>query len=156
MVDARVATFARRRVLPAALDLRLSGGVSGGAVPAFRLFALEHALGEEGLAGTTFGALRSRTDVPEAGGRYAMLAWEHSFRTIPFEVLGLDVPTRRSYNLIVHGAHARTWGGVRAARAWHHEVGVSLAGLVGLLRLDVTTRLDAPGTVVGLGVTRPF
>ncbi|MEM1115476.1 MAG: carboxypeptidase-like regulatory domain-containing protein [Bacteroidota bacterium] len=155
-VDARVTTFGRRRVLPAALDLRLSGGLSGGDVPAFRLFAVERALGGGGVAATTFGALRSRTDVPEAGRRYGMLAWEHSFRTIPFEVVGLDALTRRAYNLILHGAHARTWGGVRPSERWHHEVGVSLAGLLGVLRLDVTTRLDAPGTVVGVGLTRPF
>ena len=156
VLDARVTTFGQRRVLPAALDLRLSGGVSGGDVPAFRLYAVEHALGDKGVAGTTFGALRSRTDVPEAGRRYGMLAWEHSFRTIPFEIVGLDGLTQRAYNLILHGAHARTWGGARAAEAWHHEVGLSLAGLLGVLRVDATVRLDAPGAVLGLGLTRPF
>lgn len=154
--DARVTTFGRRRALPAALDLRVAGGLSGGDLPAFRQFAVEHALGDGGLAHTAFGALRSRTDVPESGDRYALLAWEHSFRTIPFEVLGFDGLTRRSYNLIVLGAHARTWGGPLAAEAWHHEVGVSLSGVLGLFRIDLTQRLDAPGTVVGAGIARPF
>ena len=156
VVDWRFATFGRRRVLPAALDVRLSGGVSGGGLPAFRQFAVEHALGDGGFASTTFGALRSRTDTPEAGDRYAMLAWEHSFRTLPFEALGLPALARRSYNVIVHGASARTWGGALAAEAWHHEVGVSLSGLFGLFRLDLTQRLDRADTVVGLGIARVF
>ena len=155
-VDWRVPTLGRRRALPAALDVRLSGGVSGGALPAFRQFAVEHALGDGAFASTTFGALRSRTDTPEAGDRYAMLAWDHSFRTLPFEALGLPALARRGYNVIVHGASARTWGGPLAADAWHHEVGVSLSGVLGLFRVDLTQRLDRADTVVGVGVARVF
>ena len=156
VLDWRVATIGRRRVLPAALDVRLSGGVSGGDLPAFRQFAVEHALGDGAFASTTFGALRSRTDTPEAGDRYAMLAWEHSFRTLPFEALGLTALARRSYNVVVHGVSARTWGGPLAAEAWHHEVGLSLSGVLGLFRLDLTQRLDRADTVVGVGVARVF
>ena len=156
LIETRVGTFGRRRVLPAALDLRLSGGVSGGALPLVRQFAVEHAFGQGAFGAAPFGALRARTDRPEAGDRYALLAWEHSFRTIPFEVLGLDGLARRAYNVLVHGAHARTWGGPLAADRAHHELGVSLSGLFGLFRLDLTQRLDAPGTVVGLGVARVF
>ena len=160
-VDHRVVTFARRRALPMALDLRLAGGVSGGALPALRRFAVERGLGGTvsgafGLAHTPFGTLRARTDVPGAGERYALAAWEHSFRTVPFEALGLDGLARRNYTLLVHGASARTWGGDEAAEAWHHEVGVSLSGVLGALRLDLTQRLDAPGTVLGVGVARAF
>lgn len=160
-VDHRIVTFARRRALPMALDLRLAGGLLGGDRPALERLAVERGLGDTvtgafGLAHTTFGALRARTDVPDAGERYALAAWEHSFRTVPFEALGLDALARRSYTLLVHGAHARTWGGGEAAEAWHHEVGVSLSGVLGALRLDLTQRLDAPGTVLGVGVARAF
>ena len=156
VVDWRVPTFGRRRALPAALDVRLSGGVSGGAVPAFRQFAVEHALGDGAFASTRFGALRSRTGTPEPGDRYAMVAWDHSFRTLPFEALGLAGLARRGYNVLVHGASARTWGGAGAAEAWHHEVGVSLSGVLGLFRVDLTQRLDRADTVVGVGVARAF
>ncbi|MEO0560258.1 MAG: carboxypeptidase regulatory-like domain-containing protein [Bacteroidota bacterium] len=156
VAQTRIVTFGRRRVLPAALDVRLSGGVAGGDVPVFRQFALEHAVGTGPVGFTAFGALRSRTDAPEAGDRYAMLAWEHSFRTIPFEILGLDGLTRRAYNVILHGAHARTWDGPFASTQTHHELGISLSGLVGGLRLDVTQRLDRPATVIGVGVARVF
>ena len=163
-LDVRVTTFGRRRALPAALDVRLAGGVSGGTLPAFRQFAVEHVLsgpvsgigGTVGAGVTAFGALRSRTDVPEAGDRYALVAAEHSFRTLPFEVLGLRSLVRRQYNLIVHGAAARTWGGPLAAAQWHTEAGVSLSGLLGGLRLDLTQRLDRPGTVFGLSIARVF
>lgn len=58
-------------------------------VPLACQFAAEHALGVKALVGgagpggvgyTAFGALRSRTDVPDAGDRYALAAWEHSFQ----------------------------------------------------------------------------
>ena len=156
LVETRIHTFGRRRVLPAALDLRLSGGVSGGELPLVRQFALEHAFGRGAFGAGTFGSLRGRTDTPDAGDLYALLAWEHSFRTIPFEVLGLDGLARRAYNVLLHGAHARTWGGPLAAERAHHELGVSLSGLFGLFRLDLTQRLDTPNTVVGLGVARVF
>jgi len=156
VAETRIATFGRRRVLPASLDLRLSGGISGGDLPAFRQFSQEHAIGSGPVGFTAFGTLRSRTDVPEAGDRYVMLAWEHSFRTLPFEMLGLDGLTRRAYNVIVHGAHAQTWGGAFASDQMHHELGVSLSGLFGGFRLDVTQRLDETSTVVGVGVARVF
>jgi hypothetical protein len=155
-LDGRIPTFARRRALPAALDVRLAGGVSGGDLPAFRQFALEGTAGTGGVGTGAFGALRARTTAPDAGDRYALLAWEHSFRTLAFEALGLRALTDRAYNLIVHGAHARTWGGPDAATQWHHEVGLALSGLVGGLRIDLTQRLDAPATTIGLGIGRVF
>jgi hypothetical protein len=158
-LDGRIVTFGRRRVLPAALDVRLAGGVSSGDLPPFRQFALEgvaSGVDGSGTGLTAFGALRGQTDVPPAGDRYALAAWEHSFRTLPFEVLGLQSLVRRQYNVLVHGAHARTWGGPLAHTRWHHEVGVSLSGLFGGLRLDVTQRLDRRQTVFGVGVARVF
>ena len=158
-LDGRMVTFGRRRVLPAALDVRLAGGVSGGGLPPFRQFALEGvAWGPAGSASglTAFGALRGLTDVPPAGDRYVLAAYEHSFRTLPFEILGLRSLARRQVNVLVHGAHARTWGGPLAHTRGHHEVGVSMSGLLGGLRLDVTQRLDRRATVVGAGVARVF
>ena len=158
VAERRFATFARRRALPPALDVRVSAGVAGGDVPAFRRFALEHALGDGALAATTFGALRSRTDTPDTGTRYVMLAYEHSFRTLPFEALGLAALARRPYNVILHGANAWTWGGTAFLNVpvggSTHEVGLSLSGLLTGFRLDVTKRLDAPGAVVGFSLAR--
>ena len=154
VVETRFKTFARRRALAPALDVRLAGGVSSGDLPAIRQFALEHAVGEGAFGVTGFGALRSRTDVPLPGDRYALFAWEHSFRTLPFEALGLNGLTRRAYNVIVHGASAGVWG--EGGGRGHHEVGLSLSGLLGGLRLDLTQRIDRPGTALGLSVARAF
>ena len=126
--------------------------------PAVRQFALEGAVPVPlvGPALTAFGALRAQTGIPPAGDRYALVAYEHSFRTLPFEVLGLHALARRQYNVLVHGTHGRTWGGPLAHTRWHHEVGVSLSGLFGGLRLDLTQRLDERRTTVGVGVARVF
>ncbi len=157
-LDGRIVTFGRRRVLPAALDVRLAAGASSGDLPPFRQFALEGVVPIPflGPALSSFGALRGQTGVPPAGDRYALVAYEHSFRTLPFEVLGLSALARRQYNVLVHGAHGRTWGGPLAHTRWHHEVGVSLSGLFGALRLDLTQRLDERRTVVGVGIARVF
>ncbi len=167
--DYRFGTFARRRALAPALDVRLAAGASGGSVPLTRLLSVDGVLGEDAVAFSRFGVLRTRTGVPYEGDRYAAGFWEHSFRSIPFEILGLNGLAKRGYSVLVHGAHARTW--LDADRAadlstfgyalspsdgWHHEVGVSVSGILGLLRLDLTQRLDAPGTVVGFGLARLF
>lgn len=155
-LDWQLSTFARRRALPPALDVRLAAGVSGGDVPGFRQFGLEGSFGDFGFGATAFGTLRTLQSGSFAGDRYALVAWEHSFRTIPFELLGLESLTKRSYNLILHGAHAQVWTGDANLSQRHHEVGVSLSGILGGLRLDVTQRLDRSATVFGIGIARVF
>ncbi|MEM6325626.1 MAG: carboxypeptidase-like regulatory domain-containing protein [Bacteroidota bacterium] len=168
-VDGRLGTIARRRALPPALDVRLAGGISGGEVPLTRLLSVEGTLGGSGVGVSQFGALRARTGIPYEGDAYGAVFWEHTFRSLPFEVVGLGGLARRGYGVVLHGAHARTWIGderrgdlsrfghvLSPTDGWHHEIGVGLTGVFGLLRLDVTTRLDTPGTVVGVGVSRLF
>ncbi|OZC04122.1 DUF5686 family protein [Rubricoccus marinus] len=168
-LDTRFATFARRRALAPALDVRLAAGASGGSVPLTRLLSVDGVLGEDAIAFSRFGVLRTRTGVPYEGDRYAAAFWEHSFRSIPFEILGLGGLAKRGYSVILHGAHARTWldaereadlgafgYALSPSDGWHHEVGVSVSGILGLLRVDLTQRLDAPDTVVGFGLARLF
>ncbi|MEM1055647.1 MAG: carboxypeptidase regulatory-like domain-containing protein [Bacteroidota bacterium] len=168
-LDWRLGTFAQRRALAPALDVRLTGGIGGGEIPLTRLLSVEGTLAESGVGFSRFGALRTRTGVPYEGDAYGAAFWEHTFRSIPFEALGLGGLARRGYGVVLHGAHARTWTGderqaelgrfghaLSATDGWHHEIGVGVTGLFGLLRADVTTRLDAPGTVVGVGVSRVF
>ena len=96
-----------------------------------------------------------------------MLFWEHNFRTLPFELAGLYSLARRGYNVLVFGGHARTWASEagraalapyvpRVSEGFHHEVGLSLSGLFGLLRLNLGARLDEPGLAVGLSAARIF
>ena len=163
-VDARVETFFRRRLLPMTLDLRLDAGTALGTLPLQRFGVVE----ASPLPYTPFGALRTLDDRPYQGTHHAALYWEHNLRTVPFEWLGLYGVADRHIELIVHGGHARTWVGadrglslrrqgvfLRQSDGFHHEVGLSVNGLLkDLIRVDVTARLDEPVVSVGVGLLR--
>ena len=150
-------TVLRRRLLPPALHVRAAAGVASG-LPLVRAFGVDGRLG--GLA--PFGALRARIGRLTLADRYALVAWEHDFRSVPFEVLGWRGAAPRGFSVQVHGAHAWGRGAEGATRVGgpfeHHEVGLSLGlGYSVPVRLDVTYRLtDGPGLVVGFGVARLF
>lgn len=161
----RVPTFLQRRLLPMALDLRIYGQMHAGDLPLARFGVVEAAL----LPYTPFGVLRTRDGRPYLGERSVAMHWEHSFRTVPFELLGLRGIAKRGWNVIVHGGHARTWTSdertlelirrgafLEGAEAWHHELGVSVSGIGGLIRVDLTTRLDRPASSIGVALPRLF
>ena len=162
--DWRQNTFYRRRLLPNTLDLRLVAGASSGDLPIQRALTVDASLGVY----RPFGALRTRTGFPYAGDEVLALFWEHNFRTVPFEVLGLRSLAQDGYNILVFGGHARTWvdegrnirfqseAFVPETDGFHHEIGVSISGLFSILRIDFTKRLDAEGFTVGLGTARLF
>jgi hypothetical protein len=159
-------TFWTRRWLPNTLDLHLLAGTSTGDVPPQRHTALDVAMGPF----SPFGAFRSVSGHPYEGSRYAALFWEHNFRTVPFEYLGAWGLVRRGMGLILHGASGRTWPTwyddileradfsgpppePRSTRGWHHEIGFSLT-VYGMVRVDVTRRLDRTGWRVGGSLAR--
>ncbi len=153
-----VPTILRRRLLAPTLHVRLAAGAASASLPVQRAFGIDgrHA----GLA--PFGALRSRTGRLTLAQRYAMVAWEHDFRSVLFEALGWRGSAPRGVSLQVHGAHAWADGAPGAPRTEgsvvHHEVGASLGlGYTLPVRLDVTYRLtDDPGVVFGIGLARLF
>ncbi|MEM6783904.1 MAG: carboxypeptidase-like regulatory domain-containing protein [Bacteroidota bacterium] len=150
-----VPTFLRRRLFPNALHLRMTAGTTSGDHLPQRTFAVDGSL--FGLA--PFGTLRAQSGRPIEATRYVAGFWEHDFRSVPFEVLGWEWAAVNNVGLLVHGAHA---AGEQEAFGpttnWqHHEIGVGLSGGLALpLRLDVTFRLDQPGTAVTLGFARLF
>jgi len=162
--DARVETFFRRRLLPMTLDLRLDAGGSVGTLPLQRFGVVE----ASPLPYTPFGSLRTLDDRPYQGSEHAALFWEHNLRTIPFEWLGLQALADRHIELILHGGHARTWIDddqeqalrqrgpfFRTADEVHHEVGISVNGLLkNLLRLDFTARLNEQAFSIGVSLVR--
>lgn len=163
--DWRVETFFQRRFLPNVLDVRVMAGTATGDVPLQRLALVDASMG----AYSPFGVLKTLRGQPYQGDEHAGLFWEHNFRTVPFEAAGLDGLAERSWNLIIFGGHARTWADLPEGSPtqdiafpilipdqWHHEVGVSLSGIIGLLRIDLAKRLDAPGLTVGVGAARVF
>ena len=158
--DWRQETFYRRRLLPNTLDLRLVVGTSSGELPVQRALTVDASMGIY----RPFGALRTLSGFPYEGDEVLALFWEHNFRTIPFEILGLRSLAQSGYNVLVFGGHARTRFSDQAqpgsfrriSDGFHHELGVSLSGLFSFLRVDFAKRLDADGFTVGLGVARIF
>ena len=164
VADARIETFFQRRFRPNALDLRVDAGASFGALPLQRFGVIE----ASPQPYTPFGALRTLDDRPYQGEHHVALFWEHNFRTVPFELLGWQAPVEQDIELLLHGGHGRTWiddgteqrlrrrgAAVQRADGFHHEVGLSVNGLLeDTLRLDLTKRLDASGLSVGVSVLR--
>lgn len=165
LVDGHFDTFFRRRLLPNALDVRIVAGTFSGTLPIQRFGIVDASW----RPFSVFGALKTLEDRPYQGEQYAALFWEHSFRTVPLELLGLYGLAEQGYNFLIHGGHGRTWISdarqaamlaqgipVQDSEGFHHELGVSVSGLFGAFRLDFTKRLDAPGFTVGLGLARLY
>jgi len=158
-LDWNFKTWFRRRFAPNALDLRLVAGSSSGELPVQRYGALDAAVGPF----TPFGVFRSLRGSPYEGERYAALFWEHNFRTVPFEFLGLWSLVRRGMGFVVHGSSGRTWISTerrkelehepRYVEEFHHELGMSLL-LYHIFRLDVTRRLDREDWSIGVSIAR--
>ena len=155
VLDWHFPTFFRRRTLSNGLDLRLVMGTSHGNLPIQRYGSLDASI--PGF--TPFGSFRTLQEIPYQGNHYVGLWVEHNFKAVPFELLGLWGIGKRGMGLILHGAVGRTW--VERSREegnyipdrYHKKVGGSLQ-LFGLLRLDVTRRLDQREWTVGFSPAR--
>ena len=161
-VDWMANTFLQRRFLPNALYLRLSAGTYSGSLPRQRFGQIDAAYAFY----TPFGVLKTLNGYPYQGDQYLSFFWEHNFRTVPFEILGLRRLSRRGHSILIFGGHGRTWVSKQNRKSlpispniterFHHEIGASLSGLFSLFRIDFTWRLDAPGFSVGIGMARMF
>ena len=162
VLDWRLETFFKRRLMPNVLDIRVVGSAFTGHLPRQRYVILDTGLGSL----STFGAFRSRLDLPYEGEKHLGVFWEHNFRTVPFEWIGWQWAVRRNLGILIHGAHGRTWISSAALagladsptyqNSFHHEAGASINGLFDLLRVNVTRRLDTPGTCVSMEMARIF
>jgi hypothetical protein len=160
--DWRFETFFARRMMPNTLDVTLVTSFSTGGLPVQRFGHLDASLERWHTPGT-FRALHAN---PYEGEHAFGVFWEHHFRTLPFEYLGWGALVRRNIGIIVFGGHGRTWiSDERLASLtyspqyvdrFHHEIGASVNGLFGLLRLDFAKRLDTSGYTVGFGIARIF
>ncbi|UCE07407.1 MAG: hypothetical protein JSW07_05080, partial [bacterium] len=161
-LDIRINTFLKRRLLPAAFDIHFSAGTSRGELPPQRMMHIDGTI----LGFSPFSVLRSLPRRPYEGEHFLAVFWEHNFRTIPFELLGLDYLARKGIGIILHGACGRTWidqarttafaFSLNSANRLHSEIGISINGLFGLLRMDFTQRLDRNIFHIGFGLNRFF
>ena len=155
----RFNTFFQRRLLPNTLDVKIVGQTTSGLAPLPKLGTVDGRMSFF----NQFGTLKTLQSQPYRGDDAVGLFWEHNFKTVPFEIIGMRKAAENAINLIVFGGHARTWltdrfntDPVLRARNWHHEIGASLSGLFSLFRVDFAVRLDEPGFTVGLGSARIF
>lgn len=157
-----IVTYLKRRLLPNMLYLRLVAGTATGDLPVQKFGALDVRSGSF----SPFGVFRTVGVRPFEGEKYLALYWEHNFRTIPFELLGIDYLVKNGIGLIVHGASGRTWISAKTRKRMHyipnelndyyHEVGLSVSGIFGFMRLDVTKPINRPGVYLGFGIARIF
>ncbi len=157
-IDWNVDTFYQRRLFANNLDLHLTAGTSTGELPLQRFGAIDGSMNRF----TPFGSLKTRNSLPYEGNRFWLATAEHNFRTIPFELLGLTYPVEKGWGLILFGGagYADAVGDypdtLLTSDGIHSEIGVSLNGILGLVRLNVAKRLDRPGSFVGFSVARYF
>ncbi|TNE69411.1 carboxypeptidase-like regulatory domain-containing protein [bacterium] len=159
-IDYRIKTFFQRRFLPNALDVRLAAGTSTGDLPIQRLMTLDGTIG----GFSPFGTFKSLPTTFYQGDKYVAFFWEHNFRTVPFELLGLTSLAEKGTSIIVFGSHGKTWLDNATSTALfpyahvingvHHELGASISGIFDFLRLDFIQRIDRPNFYIGLSVAR--
>jgi len=165
-IDRRIPTFYKRRFLPNTFDIRLDAATSTGSLPLQRFGIVDATTGSY----AAFGSLKTQNAHPYEGEHHLALHWEHNFRSIPFELMGLPWFARKGWGFVVYGSHARTF--IDSDRlnqlkqrpdyllsytdSFHHEIGISLNGIFSLGRVNFTKRLDAPGYNLGFGIARYF
>ncbi|MCB0284292.1 MAG: carboxypeptidase-like regulatory domain-containing protein [Calditrichaeota bacterium] len=155
-------TFLQRRMLPNTFDIQLAAGLSTGEIPLQKMGSLD--ANYNGFS--PFGVFRTLRDLPYIGEDYLGIFWEHNFRSVPFELIGLRWFAEKNIGLIVFGGHGRTWLSddnaqklnykYRYNNNFHNELGVSVNGLLKFFRVDVGWRLDNPATYVGVSMLRWF
>ena len=162
MIDLRIPTFLRRRLLPNVFDIRITAGTSSGHLPPQRFGTLDGAL----QIFAPFPAFKSLIGKAYEGEKYFGIFWEHNFRTIPFEIIGWRQLAEKNIGIILHGASGRTWIDEERLnkllyqpvylKHFHHEIGLSLNGLFNFFRIDFTQRLDKREFYAGFSLARLF
>jgi hypothetical protein len=160
--DFRIPTFLRRRLLPNTLDVHLVAATSRGDLPPQRFSSIDGTL----QIFSPFSVLRTLISKAYEGEKHFGIFWEHNFRTVPFELLGLQSIARNNISIILHGASARSWISEETLQnlsytpvyveQFHHELGLSVNGLFDLFRFDFTQRLDQKDFYIGFSFSRLF
>lgn len=161
MVNYYFNTFLQRRMIPNAMHLKFYATKSVGDVPLQKLSALD---GNVLNHISFFGSFKTLKAQPYIGEDRLALFWEHNFRSIPFELLGLNWFAEKNVGLLVNGGHGRTWLSDKnraklgyepnMAGKGHHEVGASINGIFDFLRIDWAYRIDKPEHYIGVSLFR--
>ena len=157
-VDWNFETLYKRRLFANTLDVHLSGGIVESSAPVQKLGAVDGSLSRF----TPFSVLKTRLSLPYVGNKYGVIAVEHNFRTIPFEILGLNYFVENGWGIILFGGagiaelYDQSSLFMMDSDGIHTEAGISLNSIFGILRFDFAKRLDSPGHFIGFSVPRYF
>lgn len=154
-------TFYQRRFLPNTLNINLKAGTYSGNLPPQKWGIVDGTIGST----APFGVIKTISHRPYEGDQYLTISAEHNFRTIPFEILGLQPLVNRNIGLIVFGGMAQTRLNSssssipslyhpKTTNGTHWEAGISFNGIFGLFRLDLATRLDQPAVMLNISAAR--
>ena len=161
-----VNTFYKRRLFPNTLDFKIVAGTSTGELPFQRYGIIDGSPGSF----TPFGVFKTIGGVPFEGEHYAAVFAEHNFRTVPFEILGLNFLVDQGIGLIAFGGVGQSWisdsrqqefntinnSALFESDGIHSEMGISINALFSIARIDIAKRLDDGGYSVGFSVARWF
>jgi len=130
------------------IDLRVVAGTYTGELPMQKFGALDVSLGHF----NTFGSFKSLNNYPYEGEKYFGVFGEHNFRTVPFEIFGINSIAKSGVEVILHGALGRTWISEEKLKQldytpnymdfYYYEIGISLNKLFKVFRIDCTYSLD--------------
>ncbi|WP_445665368.1 DUF5686 family protein [Fodinibius sp. AD559] len=156
-------TFYQRRFLANTLDFNIKGGTYSGDLPPQKWGIIDGTIGST----APYGVLKTIRNRPYQGQQYLSINAEHNFRTIPFELIGLQALADRNISFIIFGGMAKTWlqndnflsqSGYqpRQTNGTHWEIGASLNGILDLIRLDLATRIDQPAVLLNISIARLY
>jgi len=160
-IDWRFETFYKRRFMPNTLDIRVVAGTSTGTLPLHNWHGTDTQLGMF----SAFGSFKTLGQVALESEHMAAIFWEHNFRTIPFEALGMKRIAKKGVGIIVGGAHGYFESDANrmtsrmltpSANGYRHEIGLSVNSIFSLLRIDTAIRLDSPSFYAGISLARIF
>lgn len=141
LVTFSVATFSRDLLFPPTFRVQGSGGIAFGTLPPQRIFTLDAR--SSGYA--PFGVLRGSGIREFQGDAYAMVNFEHNFRSVPFLLLDIPFLYKNGVELVTHASFAQTWNGsLSTSSGWYAETGIGISRIFDLLRADLTYRFREP------------
>ena len=162
MCDYKLTTFFRRRPDYNYLRARIEASTYQGTLPLQRFSVIDGSI----FSYSPFGIFKTLINKPLEGEKKCGIFWEHNFKSIPFEILGLKYFARNKYEFIVHGASGRTWIGDERLKKinkiyklsyrdeFHHELGISVMMKFKFfsVRLDGTRNLNNDKNYIGFSL----
>ena len=105
LADYRLTTFFQRRPDGNYLRARIEASTCRGTLPLQRFSVIDGSI----FSYSPFGIFKTLANRPLEGEKTFSVFWEHNFKSIPFEMLGLRYFARNKYEFLIHGAAGRTW-----------------------------------------------